>query len=50
VLTGLFTFTYKPREQFAIELSYRGSDRDSNRVNRRFDAQTAGIGIRWSVF
>ena len=50
VLTGLFTFTYKPREQFAIELSYRGSDRDSNRINRRFDAQTAGIGIRWSVF
>ena len=50
VLTGLFTFTYKPRDQLAIELSYRGSDRDSNRVNRRYDAQTAGIAVRWSVF
>jgi hypothetical protein len=50
VLSGLFTFTYKPRDQLAIELSYRGSDRDSNRINRRYDAQTAGIGIRWSVF
>lgn len=50
VLSGLFTFTYKPRDQLEIELSYRGSDRDSNRINRRYDAQTAGIGIRWSVF
>ncbi len=50
VLTGLFTFTYKPREQLALELSYRGSDRDSNRVNRRYDAQVAGIALRWSVF
>ena len=50
VLTGLFTFTYKPRDQLAIELSYRGSDRDSNRVNRRYDAQVAGIALRWSVF
>lgn len=50
VLTGLFTFTYKPRDQLAIELTYRGSDRDSNRINRRYDAQSAGIGIRWSVF
>jgi hypothetical protein len=50
VLNGLFTFTYKPRDQLAIELSYRGSDRDSNRVNRRYDAQTAGIQLRWSVF
>lgn len=50
VLTGAFTFTYKPRDQLAIELSYRGSDRDSNRINRRYDAQVAGIGIRWSVF
>lgn len=50
VLSGLFTFTYKPREQLALELSYRGSDRDSNRINRRYDAQTAGIAIRWSVF
>lgn len=50
VLSGLFTFTYKPREQLALELSYRGSDRDSNRINRRYDAQVAGIGIRWSVF
>ncbi|HEY0940182.1 MAG TPA: outer membrane beta-barrel protein [Steroidobacter sp.] len=50
VLTGLFTFTYKPRDQLAIELSYRGSDRDSNRINRRYDAQVAGIGLRWSVF
>jgi hypothetical protein len=50
VLTGVFTFTYRPREQLAFELSYRGSDRDSNRLNRRYDAQVAGIGIRWSVF
>ncbi|MBL8267454.1 outer membrane beta-barrel protein [Steroidobacter sp.] len=50
VLTGLFTFTYKPREQLAFELSYRGSDRDSNRVNRRYDNQVAGIQVRWSVF
>ena len=50
VLSGVFTFTYKPREQLALELSYRGSDRDSNRINRRYDAQTAGIAIRWSVF
>lgn len=50
VLTGLFTFTYKPRDQLAIELSYRGSDRDSNRVNRRYDNQVAGIQVRWSVF
>jgi hypothetical protein len=50
VLTGLFTFTYKPREPLAIELSYRGSDRDSNRINRRYDAQVAGIQLRWSVF
>lgn len=50
VLTGLFTFTYKPREQLALELTYRGSDRDSNRIARRYDAQVAGIGIRWSVF
>lgn len=50
VLSGLFTFTYKPREQLAFELSYRGSDRDSNRVNRRYDAQAAGLAIRWSVF
>ena len=50
VLSGLFTFTYKPREQLALELSYRGSDRDSNRITRRYDAQTAGIAIRWSVF
>ncbi|MET0534496.1 MAG: outer membrane beta-barrel protein [Steroidobacter sp.] len=50
VLSGLFTFTYKPRDQLAIELSYRGGDRDSNRVNRRYDAQTAGLAIRWSVF
>ncbi|MBM0103187.1 outer membrane beta-barrel protein [Steroidobacter sp. S1-65] len=50
VLSGLFTFTYKPRDQLAIELSYRGSDRDSNRINRRYDAQTAGVSVRWSVF
>jgi hypothetical protein len=50
VLTGLFTFTYKPRDALAIELSYRGSDRDSNRVIRRYDAQVAGIALRWSVF
>lgn len=50
VLSGLFTLTYEPREQLAIELSYRSSDRDSNRIDRRYDAQTAGIGIRWSVF
>jgi len=50
VLSGLFTFTYKPREQLAFELSYRSSDRDSNRVNRRYDAQTAGVSVRWSVF
>ena len=50
MLSGLFTFTYKPRDQLAIELSYRGSDRDSNRVNRRYDAQTAGLSVRWSVF
>jgi hypothetical protein len=50
VLTGLFTFTYRPRDQLAIELSYRGSDRDSNRLNRRYDAQVAGIALRWSVF
>jgi hypothetical protein len=50
VLSGLFTFTYKPREQLAFELSYRGSDRDSNRINRRYDAQVAGIAVRWSVF
>jgi len=50
VLTGLFTFTYKPRDQLALELSYRGSDRDSNRINRRYDAQVAGIALRWSVF
>jgi len=50
LLSGLFTFTYKPRDQLAIELSYRGSDRDSNRVNRRYDAQTAGLSVRWSVF
>lgn len=50
VLSGLFTFTYKPRDKLAIELSYRGSDRDSNRITRRYDAQTAGIGVRWSVF
>lgn len=50
VLTGLFTFTYKPRDQLAIELSYRGSDRDSNRIARRYDAQVAGIALRWSVF
>jgi opacity protein-like surface antigen len=50
LLSGLFTFTYKPRDQWAIELTYRGSDRDSNRINRRFDAQVAGLGVRWSVF
>lgn len=50
VMSGLFTFTYKPRDQLAFELSYRGSDRDSNRVNRRYDAQVAGLAIRWSVF
>lgn len=50
LLSGLFTLTYKPRDQLAIELSYRGNDRDSNRVNRRYDAQTAGLAIRWSVF
>lgn len=50
VLTGLFTFTYRPRDQLAIELSYRGSDRDSNRINRRYDGQVAGIALRWSVF
>ena len=50
VMNGLFTLTYKPRDQLAFELSYRGSDRDSNRVNRRFDAQTAGLSVRWSVF
>lgn len=50
VLTGLFTFTYHPREQLALELSYRGSDRDSNRVLRRYDAQVAGVAVRWSVF
>ena len=50
VLTGLATFTYRPRDNLAFELSYRGSDRDSNRINRRYDAQTAGISIRWSVF
>lgn len=50
VLTGLFTLTYKPRDPIAIELSYRGSDRDSNRINRRYDAQVAGIALRWSVF
>lgn len=50
VLAGLFTLTYKPREPLAIELSYRGSDRDSNRIARRYDAQVAGIAIRWSVF
>lgn len=50
VLSGAFTFTYKPRDALAIELSYRGSDRDSNRVQRRYDAQTAGIAVRWSVF
>jgi hypothetical protein len=50
LFSALFTFTYKPRDQLAIELSYRGSDRDSNRVNRRYDAQTAGLSVRWSVF
>jgi hypothetical protein len=50
LFSGLFTLTYKPRDQLAIELSYRGSDRDSNRINRRYDAQTAGLSIRWSVF
>jgi hypothetical protein len=50
VLAGLFTFTYKPRDALAIELSYRGSDRDSNRLIRRYDAQVAGIALRWSVF
>jgi hypothetical protein len=50
LLSGLFTFTYKPRDQLAIELSYRGSNRDSNRVNRAYDAQTAGLSVRWSVF
>jgi hypothetical protein len=50
LFSGLFTLTYKPRDQLAIELSYRGSERDSNRVNRRYDAQTAGLSVRWSVF
>jgi hypothetical protein len=50
LFSGLFTFTYKPRDQLAIELSYRGSDRDSNRVDRRYDAQIAGLAIRWTVF
>lgn len=50
VLAGEFTLTYKPRDQLAIALSYRGSDRDSTRVNRRYDAQAAGLAIRWSVF
>jgi len=49
-MTGVVTVTYKPRDQLAFELSYRGSDRDSNRVNRRYDAQTAGLSVRWSVF
>lgn len=50
LLSGLFTLTYKPRDQLAFELSYRGSDRDSNRALRRYDAQTAGLSVRWSVF
>lgn len=50
VLSALASVTYRPRDNLALELSYRGSDRDSNRVQRRFDAQTAGISIRWSVF
>jgi hypothetical protein len=43
VLSALATFTYRPRDNLAFELSYRGSDRDSNRVQRRYDAQTAGM-------
>ena len=50
VLSGVASITYRPREQLAFELSYRGADRDSNRVQRRYDAQTAGISVRWSVF
>lgn len=49
VLSAFASFTYRPRDHLAFELSYRGSDRDSNRINRRYDAQTAGISIRWSV-
>ena len=33
------------RTRQAFELSYRGADRDSNRVQRRYDAQTAGISV-----
>jgi hypothetical protein len=50
LLSGLATLTYRPRENLAFALSYGGSDRDSNRVQRRYDAQTAGLSIRWSVF
>lgn len=50
VLSGVASITYRPRDNLAFELSYRGTDRDSNRVQRRYDAQTAGISVRWSVF
>ena len=50
VLSGLATVTYRPRDNLAFELSYQANDRDSNRVQRRYDAQTAGLSMRWSVF
>lgn len=49
VFSALTTFTYTPRDNLQLELSYRASDRDSNRTFRRYDAQVASAMIRWSV-
>lgn len=49
VLTALATFSYSPRPNLQLQLTYLLSDRDSNRDWRRYDAQVAGASIRWRV-
>ncbi|HEX7114007.1 MAG TPA: outer membrane beta-barrel protein [Steroidobacter sp.] len=49
VLSALATITYSPRDNLDLELQYSFGDRDSNRALRRYDAQVAGLAIRWRV-
>lgn len=49
VFSGLATFVYSPRPNLNLELNYKAFDRTSNRELRRYDAEVAGLSIRWRI-
>ena len=49
VFSGLATIVYSPRPNLDFELNYKAFDRASNRLLRNYDAEVAGLSIRWRI-